>query len=212
MATSRNGQDLYHQRGTEGRREQILHAAAAVFAQHGYHGARTRDIAEAAGVAEGTIYNYYDSKRHLLLALIEHTVTESMPEVAANSDPQDLEALITALLTDRLETLRRNRSLFKAVVPEMITDRELRADYLQQVVLPMADHLTRLAERAVATGHARPFNPYVVFPAILGAITATFLLNEVLRLPLPETGDGELVSELANLFLHGLQASGRQGA
>ena len=52
------------------RRTQILEAAEVVFAAKGYHGATTREIAQAADVSEGTLYNYFASKRDLFVGLM----------------------------------------------------------------------------------------------------------------------------------------------
>jgi AcrR family transcriptional regulator len=53
----------------EVRREQILDAAAAVFLDRGLAEATMAEVAEAAGVAKGTVYLYFDSKSVLLTAL-----------------------------------------------------------------------------------------------------------------------------------------------
>ena len=53
----------------EVRREQILDAAAQVFLDRGLAQATMADVAEAAGVAKGTVYLYFDSKSALLTAL-----------------------------------------------------------------------------------------------------------------------------------------------
>jgi TetR/AcrR family transcriptional regulator, fatty acid metabolism regulator protein len=60
----------------ETRRRQILNSAVEVFARKGFAGARTRDIAAAAGIAEGTIYLYFDGKDDLLLTAFRETVHE----------------------------------------------------------------------------------------------------------------------------------------
>jgi AcrR family transcriptional regulator len=52
-------------------RRLLLDAATAEFAQEGYHGANINRISKAAGFAKGTIYNYFPSKRALMLALID---------------------------------------------------------------------------------------------------------------------------------------------
>ena len=52
------------------REERILDAAAAIFAEQGYHQATIHDVAVQADVADGTIYNYYDSKFDLLIAIL----------------------------------------------------------------------------------------------------------------------------------------------
>ncbi|MFC1951220.1 helix-turn-helix domain-containing protein, partial [Chloroflexota bacterium] len=48
------------------RQRQILSAARRVFSQKGFAEATTAEIAREAGVSEGTIYNYFESKRDLL--------------------------------------------------------------------------------------------------------------------------------------------------
>ena len=53
----------------EVRREQLLDAAATVFLDRGLAEATMADVAEAAGVAKGTVYLYFDSKSALLTAL-----------------------------------------------------------------------------------------------------------------------------------------------
>src|SRR5215467_4769054 len=53
------------------RRSQILQAAAKVFAEKGFHNATIRDVAQAAGVADGTIYNYFANKAALMLSLLD---------------------------------------------------------------------------------------------------------------------------------------------
>jgi AcrR family transcriptional regulator len=53
----------------EVRREQLLDAATAVFLHRGLAEATMADVAEAAGVAKGTVYLYFDSKSALLTAL-----------------------------------------------------------------------------------------------------------------------------------------------
>jgi len=48
----------------------ILSAALAVFAERGYEAAAVSEIAERAGVVEGTVYKYFESKRALLLTVL----------------------------------------------------------------------------------------------------------------------------------------------
>ena len=53
------------------RREHILDAATRVFAARGFNGATIRDVARAAGVADGTIYNYFANKDALLFGIFD---------------------------------------------------------------------------------------------------------------------------------------------
>lgn len=53
------------------RREQLLDVALTVFARQGYHGTSMNDVAEAAGVTKPVLYQHFDSKRGLYLALLD---------------------------------------------------------------------------------------------------------------------------------------------
>src|SRR4051812_32124839 len=62
--------DLVQEQLISARRNQILDAATAVFSEKGFHRATIRDVAQAAGVADGTIYNYFDNKAALILGIL----------------------------------------------------------------------------------------------------------------------------------------------
>jgi len=61
-------------RGGGDKRERILDAAVRVFARKGFHATRVSEVAKAAGVADGTIYLYFESKDELLRSLFEDRV------------------------------------------------------------------------------------------------------------------------------------------
>ena len=69
-------------------RDCLLQAAAVEFATHGYTGANINRISTAAGFAKGTIYNYFDSKRALLLALVEEIAAAHVQVISARVDAE----------------------------------------------------------------------------------------------------------------------------
>ncbi len=71
--------------GTD-RRQQMLAAALDVFAEQGFEGAKTKEIAELAGVAQGLIYFYFRSKEELFLAAFEHHAARALTQL--NFDTQ----------------------------------------------------------------------------------------------------------------------------
>src|SRR5258708_10031080 len=52
------------------RRQRILEAARQLFAASGYEASTTRDIADAAGIANGTLFNYFPNKEAILASLV----------------------------------------------------------------------------------------------------------------------------------------------
>ena len=68
-------------RGTT-KRERILRAAIEVFAQNGYFNAKVSEIAKSAGVADGTIYLYFDGDRKSTRLNSSHALLSRMPSSA----------------------------------------------------------------------------------------------------------------------------------
>ncbi len=70
---------------------QILRAAIAVFARHGYHKSTISRIAEEAGIATGTIYLYFKRKEDLIVALFEQIlgdyIRDARPAVMESTEP-----------------------------------------------------------------------------------------------------------------------------
>lgn len=89
------------------RREQLLDTAIGLFAERGYAGATTAELAKAAGVTEPIIYRHFASKKDLFIAVIERTsdlITQTWErQLRTARDPaQRLRRLIAAnpMVTD----------------------------------------------------------------------------------------------------------------
>ncbi|MBS0261206.1 MAG: TetR/AcrR family transcriptional regulator [Planctomycetes bacterium] len=67
----------------ERRREEILDAAAEVFAKHGFAVTDVQEIADKIGVGKGTIYRYFPSKEELFLAAVDHGMRQLKETVDA---------------------------------------------------------------------------------------------------------------------------------
>lgn len=65
------------------RREQLLEAAMEIFAGKGYHETSMNDVALAAGVTKPVLYQHFDSKRDLYVALIEEAGSRLMAAITA---------------------------------------------------------------------------------------------------------------------------------
>ena len=68
-------------------RAQLIDAAAAVFARHGYVAASLDEVAEEAGLTKGAVYSNFDSKEDLFQAVIDDRLNEPMFQVADIVDP-----------------------------------------------------------------------------------------------------------------------------
>jgi len=92
--------------------QRILEAAVEVIAEHGFFNARVSDIAQRAGVADGTIYLYFKSKDQILMAAISNAfgafLELARAEVKSTSEPRDQLRRLALL---HLTSLGSNRNL-----------------------------------------------------------------------------------------------------
>src|SRR2546423_4599803 len=141
------------------RRAQILAAASRVFARGGFHRTTVRQVAREAGIADGTIYLYFDSKQELLLALLGQLGrVGERPADFAELAGADARAFLSAYLRQRFGDLREWRQLFTAVFPEVLADARLRAAQRAQVAPAFEAAEAELARR-VEAGELRPLDP-----------------------------------------------------
>lgn len=82
------------------RTRRILQAASSLFRERGYGAIRIEDIAHAAEVSVGTLYNYFTTKGDLLLAIVSMEVEEVLDagEVHVSDPPPDVAQALTALV------------------------------------------------------------------------------------------------------------------
>src|SRR5579859_4461925 len=84
------------------RRRQILEAATKVFAEKGFHPTTIKDITREAGIADGTIYNYFENKTALLLGILDQLNESSERAAHFEQAPEgNIEAWMTDYFTRR---------------------------------------------------------------------------------------------------------------
>lgn len=81
------------------RREEILSAALEVFAQEGYRGTSLRDVAKKVGVSLPGMMHYFESKEHLLTAILEHRDVRDASQHSGDQD--DILRLILVMRDNR---------------------------------------------------------------------------------------------------------------
>jgi AcrR family transcriptional regulator len=102
----------------EDRKKHLLACARRVFARNGYHTASIDDIIKEAGVARGTFYNYFESKRAVFQQVLEvlfEEVWASVPPIRVG-EGEDVPAQIVGNLTSLCALLERDRDIGRIVL------------------------------------------------------------------------------------------------
>ena len=195
---------------TRRRRERILDAATEEIAAVGYQRATVRAIARRAGVADGTIYNYFSDKSDLLLGLLARLTEAERRKVDLGQKPaSSFRVLLGAYLRHRLDILWHRLELLRATWPELLIDPEHRRGYYEQVLRPATALGETLLADLAARGSVQTADPAlaarVITASILGLILQRLLGDETVD----ERRD-ELPEILTTILLDGLRP--RDGA
>jgi TetR/AcrR family fatty acid metabolism transcriptional regulator len=185
------------------KRERILRAAVDVFARNGYFNAKVSEIAKAAGVADGTIYLYFEGKEDLLVTIFrEHTRNYLVSLEQQLKDISRPEERIRVAIRHHLETLGRDRSL--AVVSQVELRHSLKFMNLfsQMEVADYLGMIKKIVEHGQAEGvFRRNLHPTLVAKSVFGILdemVTSWILSE------KEHALADQADPIADLILTGL--------
>lgn len=198
-------------RAADFKRARILDAAAAVFAERGFHGSTVRHVAEAAGTSDGSIYNHVGNKDALLMGLLERiSARDRRPADFAAAADEPLEAFVRRYTAQRLRELEPGLATLQAVLPEVLARPDLRAAFAAGTLEPSFG----LAERYLA--ERRAAGETDADPELLSRLLAAAVLGlTLLRLLGDEATErrwDELADALASLALDGVRVGADGGA
>ncbi len=110
----------------DARLAELVGTAAALFAQHGYHGTSIEQLLAAAGLTRGGLYHYIDGKADLLVAvqreLLEPLLERAHAVVAASEDPETQLRAVTREWVGQVESHRDHMTVFQAERRTVETD------------------------------------------------------------------------------------------
>jgi AcrR family transcriptional regulator len=127
----------------ESTRTSLLEAAAREFARVGLDRANINEISLSAGLAKGTVYNYFPSKEALFLAVVEEACARAAEGAEAAPGDASTARRLRALLASDIEWVRRDDDFARVLVREILTaDRRFYAE----IVAAAAPFIERVAE------------------------------------------------------------------
>jgi TetR/AcrR family transcriptional regulator, fatty acid metabolism regulator protein len=155
-----------------GKRERILRAAIDVFAESGYFNAKVTDIAKAAGVADGTIYLYFDGKEELLTTIFREHTRNYLQSLERDLAPvRRPEERIRIAIRHHLETLGRDRALAVVAQVELRHSIKYMSLLSHQEVGDYLGILRKIVEQGQADGvFRRTLHPQLVAKALFGVL------------------------------------------
>jgi len=192
------------------KQRRILEAALEVFAERGYAGTPTAEIAKRAGVAEGTIFKHYKTKKELLLGVLAPIFARVIvPQMTApvrailEAEHTNIEALLRALITERVEFMRGHQRALRIVMQEISFHPELRdliANAAGELLLKDA---YALIERLQQRGLLRAAPPSSIVRLVVGTVLS-FALTRFVAFPDRDWDDDAEIALTVDVLARGL--------
>ena len=188
----------------EKRKNQILEAAVEVFSKKGYEGSTTKEIAKKAKVSEGTIFRYFETKKEILIymlnVLIDQTLSEFVEQIENEHDPEEA---IKSLLKLHNKFIVNNYDLLRILIYEVQFHKDLREEFRNSILDKIVD---------VSAGIIKEINPnsdvdpYVASRAVLGIFLGLVVANSFSKSE-ENVDEKKIISDVLDILTYGLKRS-----
>lgn len=182
-------------------RDELLAAAARVYAEAGYRGATTRRIALAAGVNEITLFRHFGSKDALLREAL--TRNEDSPGAELPEDPKDPLTELLAWAGSHITDMRGRQALIRTCMGEFAEHPGLFVPENSgpvRAARALAQYLRRLRQRGLAQAE---FEPRAAAALLIGTLFADAMGRDIMP-DLYANEPDQALREYVTLFLRGI--------
>ncbi|MBD7963411.1 TetR/AcrR family transcriptional regulator [Fictibacillus norfolkensis] len=193
------------------KQRRILEAAIDTFSEKGYAASSTSEIAKKAGVAEGTIFRHFKTKKELLLAIVTPTVAKfvapffikSFTKEVFEKEYEHYEDFIRVIAKNRLEFVRKQFPVLKIFIQEIAFHDELREPFQKLFTEHVYQKFKKIIEHFQEKGEIISLPPETIMrmtaSSIIGYILPRFLLFSD-----KEWNDEKEIDQIVAFIMYGL--------
>jgi len=193
------------------KKRRIVEAAIHCFAEKGYAATATNTIARRAGVAEGTIFRHFETKKDLLVRLVRPLFARGLvplvaEELRVESERAggDLRTFMRAILGNRLAFADRFAPLVRILIQEMRFHAELREAVAESFPAALQQAADRVLQPYIAKGQIRPVEPAFFLRSVISLFVGYYVLRTEV-LPMQTWDDEAEIARIVDLMLDGLR-------
>jgi AcrR family transcriptional regulator len=185
--------------------KRILQAARQLFARKGYDATTTKDLAHAAGVAEGTVFRHFPNKKAILVEVATEGWIEILTDLLTELSEMGSYKAVAQVMRRRMLNFHKNGDLLRVCFLEAQFHPELRDRIQSEVIAKMTDVAEAFFETAMDKGVYRRMNPRLVAQVFLGMFAVAGFSYDTLMAPGASPHAMQDMAEgLADIFLNGV--------
>ncbi len=190
--------------------QKIINAAIKVFSEKGFEGATTSEIAQEAGVAEGTIFRHFGTKKGILQGILISAVTsfqkpQIMTYLAELIEKGDARTLVH-VIKEQLNAIQQQLPLLKMLFYEAQFHTEVQEIIVDRIAKPILDLLSQSIEKQKNMGEFRRFDANLMVISLISSLWGYVVWKQIA--PEQEILDEEeALEQLLNIWLKGVVAN-----
>ncbi|MEH2240626.1 TetR/AcrR family transcriptional regulator [Nostoc sp.] len=186
-------------------RTRILQAAQRLFAAQGFDGTTTRDLAQTAGVAEGTLFRYFPNKKAILVEVATSGWVEILTDLLTELSEMGSYKAVAQVMRRRMWNFQKNADLMRVCFMEVQFHPDLRDRIQLEVITKMTDVGEAFFQTAMDKGIYRKTDAKLVAKVFLGMFAiAGFSNNTLIEPDASPQQMQEMAEGLADIFLNGV--------
>ena len=188
-------------------RAALIEAAYQLFNNKGYHATSMRDIADAAGLALGGIYNHFQSKEDIFEAMLleRHPFLKIVPALQA-AEGDSVEALVCDAVQRMIAQLDRQPMFLNLIYIELV---EFKAEHVSEMFDLFFPNLMEFAQRLQQLGGLRTDLPLpIVLRTFIGLFFSYVITDMLMGTQLPASARLHALDHFLTVYLHGILAVG----
>jgi len=186
-------------------RSKILQSAQKLFARQGFDGTTTKDLANDAGVAEGTLFRYFTNKKAILVEVATQGWIKILTDLLTELSEMASYKAIAQMMRKRMIHMEENVDLMKVCFMEAQFHPELRERIQNEVINKMTEIAEVYFAEAIAKGAYRPtLDPKVVARIFVGMFAIAGFSNTTMSNHSSPQEIQEMAEGIADIFLNGV--------
>lgn len=190
--------------------DKILESAIKLFAEKGFNGTTTKEIAEMAEVNESLIFRHFSTKRELYGAIIEKKIEEEPGielTIETHRDSKDDELVFTAIASRMINKCGKDPSFIRLLHFSALEGHELSdmffETYVEYVNMLLCDYI----ETRIGDGAFKKVHPLYASQAFIGMVINHIIVQELFGEKKRNNTDQErIVETFVQIFLEGLKS------
>jgi TetR/AcrR family transcriptional regulator len=199
----------------EDRHRQLLNIAIQSFAQKGFSGTKTKDIAAAAGVSEAILFRHFASKEDLYHAILDTRETQDgstlrIRDLEVLAERRDDRALFLKLGLAIVDSFRDDPAFQRLVLYASLEGHLLASLFRERFALPMGNFLRRYIALRQKEGVFQKCDPTVAMMFACGVFVQYAMARHLFAAEEPPLPDETVVKQMVTVILRGLAKGPRE--